>query len=60
MSIVYKGLLKVLFLIVDIVNNKFYWVDLSRFIMEGCNYDGLNRRVIRCLNDVLVLGLIYY
>lgn len=59
-SIVYKGLSKVSSLTVDTANNKLYWADSSRLTLEGCNYDGSNRRVIRRLNDVLVSGLTYH
>lgn len=59
-SIVYKGLISVVFFIVDIVFKRLYWVDFGRNILEGSDFDGLNRRVIRWLNGVLVLGLIYY
>lgn len=47
MSIVYKGLISVFFFIVDIVFKRLYWVDFGRNILEGSDFDGLNRRVIR-------------
>lgn len=53
-------MLWVFFFVVDIVNDKLYWVDYGRYILEGSDYDGLNRRVIRYINYVLVIGIVYY
>lgn len=58
--IVYKGLLLVCVFVVDIVNNKLYWVDFNKWIIEGCDYDGFNRKVIRSIIVDLVLSLFYY
>lgn len=58
--IVYKGLLLVCVFVVDIVNNKLYWVDFNKLIIEGCDYDGFNRKVIRSIIVDLVLSLFYY
>lgn len=49
MIIVYKGLVRVFFFIVDIVDDRLYWVDFVKYIFEGSDFDGLNRRVVRCL-----------
>lgn len=56
----YRGFLRVCFLIVDIDKNKLYWVDFDKYILEGCDYDGLNRRVIRCMDLILMIGIVYY
>lgn len=58
--IVYKGFLRVFVFIVDFDNNKLYWVDYGRYILEGCDYDGVNRRVIRWINYLLMINLVYY
>lgn len=58
--IIYKGFLRVFIFIVDFDNKKLYWVDYGRYILEGCDYDGVNRRVIRCMNLVFIIGLIYF
>lgn len=58
--IVYKGLLRVISLTVDTDNNKLYWADLYRQTLEGCDYDGSNRRVIRRMNRVSMTGVAYH
>lgn len=58
--IVHKGLSRVLALTVDLDNNKLYWVDYGRHTLEGCDYDGANRRVIRRINHISMTSLAYY
>lgn len=59
-TIVYKGLSKVLTLTVDTAGDKLYWSDYSRETLESSNYDGSERKVIRRKNHVAVSGLVYY
>eukprot|EP00105_Crassostrea_gigas_P034092 XP_019918240.1 PREDICTED: low-density lipoprotein receptor-related protein 6-like [Crassostrea gigas] len=59
-TIVYKGLSRVLTLTVDTAGDKLYWSDFSRETLESSNYDGLERKVIRRENHVAVSGLVYY
>lgn len=58
--IVYKGLSTVLTLTVDTAGDKLYWSDYFRETLEGSNYDGSDRIVIRRENHVSVSGLAYY
>lgn len=59
-SIVYKGLTSVVSLTVDTALKRLYWADFGRNTLEGSDFDGSNRRVIRRLNGVLVSGLTYH
>lgn len=59
-TIVYKGLSRVLSLTVDTANKKLYWADVQRHTIEGSSYDGSNRRVIRRLNLWSVTGVAYH
>lgn len=58
--IVHKGLSYVYTLTVDSENNKLYWADYLKRALEGCDYDGSNRRVIRRIFGARVSGLSYY
>lgn len=58
--IIHKGLSRVLTLTVDLDNKKLYWADHGRHTLEGCDYDGANRRVIRRMNSVSITGLTYF
>lgn len=58
--IVHKGLSRVLTLTVDLDNNKLYWADHGRQTLEGCDYDGANRRVIRRTNQISMTSLAYH
>lgn len=58
--IAYKGLLLVRGLAVDTVNNKLYWADLNKRTLEGCDYDGSNRKVIRSFTANSVSRLSYH
>lgn len=58
--IVHKGLSRVLALTVDLDNKKLYWADHGRHTLEGCDYDGANRTVIRRMNSVSITGLTYF
>lgn len=58
--IVYRGILRVVSLTVDTDNDKLYWADHDRHTLEGCDYDGSNRRVIRRMNEVSPSGLVYH
>ncbi|XP_065930463.1 low-density lipoprotein receptor-related protein 4 isoform X3 [Magallana gigas] len=58
--IVYRGILRVVSLTVDTDNDKLYWADHDRQTLEGCDYDGSNRRVIRRMNEVPLSSLIYH
>lgn len=49
--IVFRGLLLVRALTVDTANNKLYWADRQKQTIEGSNYDGSNRKVIRRFKD---------
>lgn len=60
MAILYKGILRVISLTVDTDNDKLYWADHDRHTLEGCDYDGSNRRVISRMNEVSMSGLIYH
>lgn len=59
-TIVYKGLSRVLSLTLDTANKKLYWADVQRHTIEGSSYDGSNRRVIRRLNLWSVTGVAYH
>lgn len=58
--IVYRGILRVVSLTEDTDNDKLYWADHDRQTLEGCDYDGSNRRVIRRMNEVPLSSLIYH
>lgn len=58
--IAYKGLLLVRALAVDTVNNKLYWADSNKLTIEGCAYDGSNRKVIRSITTDSVSSLSYH
>lgn len=58
--IVYRGILRVVSLTVDTDNDKLYWADHDRQTLEGCDYDGSNRRVIRRMNGESPSGLVYH
>lgn len=58
--IVHRGLTKVPSLTVDTVNNKLYWADEGRQTLEGCDYDGSNRRVIKRTNSISLRSVIYH
>lgn len=58
--IVYRGILRVVSLTVDTDNDKLYWADHNRQTLEGCDYDGSNRRVIRRMNEESPSGLVYH
>lgn len=60
--IAYKGLLLVIIsaLAVDTVNNKLYWADSNKLTIEGCDYDGSNRKVIRSFTADSVSSLSYH
>lgn len=58
--IVYRGILRVVSLTVDTDNDKLYWADHNRQTLEGCDYDGSNRRVIRRMNTVSMTGVAYH
>lgn len=58
--IIHKGLSRVLALTVDLDNNKLYWADHGRQTLEGCDYDGANRRVIRRINRISITSLAYH
>lgn len=58
--IVHKGLSRVLSLTVDLENTKLYWADYGRQTLEGCDYDGTNRRVIRRTNQISMTSLAYH
>lgn len=59
-SIVYNGLTSVFSLTVDTALKRLFWADFGRNTLEGSDFDGSNRRVIRRLNGVLVSGLTYH
>lgn len=59
-TIVYRGLSRVLSLTLDTANKKLYWADVQRHTIEGSSYDGSNRRVIRRLNLWSVTGVAYH
>lgn len=59
-TIVYKGLSRVLSLTLDTANKKLYWADVQRHTIEGSSYDGSNRRVIRRLNLWSLTGVAYH
>lgn len=58
--IVYRGLLRVRSLTVDTDKNKLYWADFDKYTLEGCDYDGSNRRVIRRMDSISMTGIAYY
>uniref|UniRef100_A0A8W8ML28 Sushi domain-containing protein n=1 Tax=Magallana gigas TaxID=29159 RepID=A0A8W8ML28_MAGGI len=58
--IVHRGLSRVLALTVDLDNKKLYWADYGRQTLEGCDYDGANRRVIRRTNQISMTSLAYH
>lgn len=58
--IIYRGLSRVVSLTVDTENNRLYWADYDRQTLEVCDYDGLNRRVIRRMNQVPMTGIAYH
>lgn len=60
MVIVYKDFLRVCFFIVDIDKKNLYWLDYEKYILERCDYDGFNRKVINCMNLILMIGIVYY
>lgn len=58
--IVYKGVLRVVSLTVDTDKKKLYWADYVRQTLEGCDYDGSNRRVIIRMNSVSMTSVAYH
>lgn len=56
--IVYKGLARVLSLTVDTANDRLYWADSAKHTLEGSDFDGSNRRIVRRLTQAS--GLSYH
>lgn len=57
--IVYKGLIFVFILFIDFGNKMIYFVDIVWDIIEVCDYNGFNRRVI-CRMNFVIINVIYY
>ncbi|XP_062567175.1 low-density lipoprotein receptor-related protein 2-like [Saccostrea cucullata] len=58
--IVHIGLIRVLSLSIDVINNLLYWADYGRHTLEASDYNGLNRKVLRRSNNVPATGLHFY
>lgn len=56
--IVYKGLARVFSLTVDTADDRLYWADSGKHTLEGCDFDGSNRRVVRRV--IQASGLSYH
>lgn len=56
--IVYKGLARVQSLTVDTANDRLYWADSIKHTLEGSDFDGSNRRIVRRLTQAS--GLSYH
>ncbi|XP_061191591.1 low-density lipoprotein receptor-related protein 6-like [Saccostrea echinata] len=58
--IVHIGLLRVLSLTVDTVNNLLFWADFNRHTLVVSNYDGSSRRVVRRQSQVLLNSVVFH